>query len=390
MGVDHGATLSLTQSGASLRARYVDQNGARSEYTFAPTSGATAALVSDGVASAGEPHPCVLGVGSVARSPTALVGTAYPNADGVSATVRLSDWGSFVLSARVMPLQVDLAPIGMPTAPVTVTAVSTPSDAPEEGATFPVLVEGTNFWPGYTRVTVARIQRVRNGGAPVDIAPQARLDLDNVLQDKNPFVGPVLVNAARTRLGFTLRVPDMVELARGDQLLLGLRIERLSLGGRPSFGAVATDPSRLQVRGLPELIVRSPGTNLYAVDGTPIDVAVSSSDRYSTVEIASGLTLGVGSAVTTAAVGATPALSAVDLSTLGRFEAVFGPVPEISASVSRATARVFQPARAPVSIEATGPVDVRGTVYLAGMRGGENPNLAQSAGAGRPRGDRAR
>ncbi|MFO0606101.1 MAG: hypothetical protein U0324_23205 [Polyangiales bacterium] len=73
MGVDHGATLSLTQSGASLRARYVDQNGARSEYTFAATTAATAVLVPDGVASAGEPHPCVLGVGSVARSPTALV-----------------------------------------------------------------------------------------------------------------------------------------------------------------------------------------------------------------------------------------------------------------------------------------------------------------------------
>jgi hypothetical protein len=319
-------------------------------------------------------------------STATLIGTASPDAGGVSVTLRLSGWGSYVVSARVPAAQYDFAPIGMPAAPVTVTAVSTPAEGPEEGATFPVLVEGANFWPGFTRVTIARIQRVRNGGAPVDLAPQARADLDGVVQDKNPVVGPVLVDATRTRLGFTLRVPDLTELARGDQLLLGLRIERLSLGGRPAFGAVTTDPSRLQVRGLPELIVRTAGSNLYAVDGTRIDATVSSSERYSTVEVAAGLTLGVGSAVTTAAVGATPALSAVDLSSLGRFEAVFGPVPEIPASVSRTAARVFQPARAPVSIEATGPVDLRGNVYLAGMRGGENPNLAQAAGAGRPGG----
>jgi hypothetical protein len=73
MGVDHGAVLSLTQRGATLHARYVDQNDARSEFDFAPTTGATATLVPGGAAVAGAPHACVRGVGSVLREPTALL-----------------------------------------------------------------------------------------------------------------------------------------------------------------------------------------------------------------------------------------------------------------------------------------------------------------------------
>ena len=73
MGVDRDATLSLTQSGSSLHARFVDQNGARSEYDFAVTTGSTATLTPNGIASSGAPHPCVLGLGSVARGPTALL-----------------------------------------------------------------------------------------------------------------------------------------------------------------------------------------------------------------------------------------------------------------------------------------------------------------------------
>ncbi len=73
MGVDHDAVLSLTQSGSALHARYVDQNAARSEYDFSVTSGVTATLTPNGVASSGAPHPCVLGVGVVARGPTALI-----------------------------------------------------------------------------------------------------------------------------------------------------------------------------------------------------------------------------------------------------------------------------------------------------------------------------
>lgn len=50
IGVEHGAVLSLTQSGATLHARYVDQNNVRSEYDFAQTTGTTAALVPNGSA----------------------------------------------------------------------------------------------------------------------------------------------------------------------------------------------------------------------------------------------------------------------------------------------------------------------------------------------------
>lgn len=73
MGVDRGAALSVTQRGATLHARYVDQNAAVREYDFAQTTGSAATLVPNGVAQDGAPHACVLGVGSVARSPTALI-----------------------------------------------------------------------------------------------------------------------------------------------------------------------------------------------------------------------------------------------------------------------------------------------------------------------------
>ncbi len=72
MGVDRVASLSLTRRGETLHARYVDQNHASSEYDFAPTTGATAALVPGGAAVPGAPHACVLGLGRVAREPTRL------------------------------------------------------------------------------------------------------------------------------------------------------------------------------------------------------------------------------------------------------------------------------------------------------------------------------
>lgn len=72
MGVDHSAVLSITQQGATLHARYVDQNGARREHDFAQTTGTAASLVSNGVAVPGAPHACVLGVGRVAREPTTM------------------------------------------------------------------------------------------------------------------------------------------------------------------------------------------------------------------------------------------------------------------------------------------------------------------------------
>lgn len=73
MGVDRSAALSVTLRGTTLHARYVDQNAAVREYDFAQTTGSAATLVPNGVAQDGAPHACVLGVGSVARYPTALI-----------------------------------------------------------------------------------------------------------------------------------------------------------------------------------------------------------------------------------------------------------------------------------------------------------------------------
>lgn len=72
MGVDHRAVLSITSRGTALHARYIDQNGARSEVDFAPTTDTTATLVPDGATVSGAPHACVRGVGIVAREPTTL------------------------------------------------------------------------------------------------------------------------------------------------------------------------------------------------------------------------------------------------------------------------------------------------------------------------------
>lgn len=239
--------------------------------------------------------------------------------------------------------------------------IRVPLGIEEEGLTLPVLLEGERLHrvdaSGYLRISAAD---------PALNAPNGPLEF-----------GPVFVSQDGTQLGFTLRIKPIETLQSGQNLPVSFRIDGLL------FGPVITDPNMFIIRGLPELIVHQDLTsNLYSIDGTRVDRVINDPGRYSTLVIDNDAVLGIGSEVRNImADGLT-----WNLSTVIGFENAFGRLSWIT-DAQRLTnnVRIFQPANRLVPVDVTGPVNIKGTIYLAGMHGGENPRLDDPIGPGHRR-----
>lgn len=297
----------------------------------------------------------------------------------------------------------------------------------EEGLTLPILIEGENFWPGFTVIE------------PVNPAYAGHF-----------LFGTAVVSADLSQVGVTVRIRPIETLQLGDELPIAFSVKRLEATGTVA-GHADSDPNDFVISGLPELIARADsGNNLYTVDqqallqvdtsyiadlengtvppalrneltshgihlpsnannlleGTDplwfvidgnferyailhegeyltiyknrrIDAMVQQSGRYSTIEVEAGATLGIGRAVSNVTIArtlGTPNTLQWNLSTVQAFEAKFGRLYWVTDAQRQNNAiRFFQPENEPVLLDVTGPVRINGTIYLGGMRGGENP-----------------
>jgi len=243
-----------------------------------------------------------------------------------------------------------------------------PGIAIQEGSTLPVLIEGSGFTGGQVEVEVA--------GGEVESAGVARVATPAELAAITVTGG--MVGSKGNQLGFTLRSDAIPSLNPGEFLRLVFAVQRFA-GGTTPAERFTTAPTAFAIRGLPELIVNPrPGEqqDLFAVDGTPIDTLLSESGRtYSKIHVKSGAVLGIGRALGTARlpIDAGGALMEVDLSSLAKFQEAYGGLPW--AAGKPASSRIFVPFREHVEINVVGTVQIDGTVYLAGMGGGENHEL---------------
>ncbi len=241
-----------------------------------------------------------------------------------------------------------------------ITNISTPVPI-EEGRTLPVLIEGNNFWPGYTRVMVAD--------------PEI---------EQYFSLGTTFMSDDGKQLGFTLRIHPIQTLERNDILPLSFRIERLAQNGFIE-GSIETDPNAFEIIGLPEIIV-SPidpdeSNNLFTVDGQHIDKVLSASDngRYSTLEVKEGAVLGIGLPVSNVEAGGL----SWDLNTVDAFENCYGLLDWVTNEQRTGNSlKFFQPENRLVKFDITGLVQIDGTIYFAGMHGGENPRMDYPSGPG--------
>jgi hypothetical protein len=146
---------------------------------------------------------------------------------------------------------------------------------------------------------------------------------------------------------------------------------------------MVTNANDFVINGLPELIVSpDPSSNLFTIDGQHIDQAISASDRYSTLVVAEGAVLGIGSAVSQVSADG----FGWDLSTVNAFESAFGRLDWVTDAQRTSNSLLFfQPENRLVWLEVTGPVRIDGTVHMAGMHGGENPRLDHPSGPGQAR-----
>ncbi|WP_290652036.1 IPT/TIG domain-containing protein, partial [Aquisalimonas sp.] len=244
--------------------------------------------------------------------------------------------------------------------PVEVTGIEVPVTIIEEGMTLPVLVEGAGFVPGATRVSAAE--------------PAVGQHLE---------FGPVVVSADGAELGFTLRIKPIRTLDRGQTLPVSFRVEILNPSGQTSW-VLETDANQFQINGLPELVVcegeRGNRSDLFTIDGQRIDRAVSQSQRLSTLVVCEGFVLGIGREVEDIEADGI----VWDLSGLAGFEDAFGRLAWVTEQQRRShSVSIFQPEHRLVFFDVTGPVEIRGTIYFSGMRGGENAQVVRARGGGR-------
>jgi hypothetical protein len=75
-GFQSGAVLTLTQSGGTLSAKYVDQNGATSSFEFASTTSTVGTLAPSGQTASGFSGMCVQGPGNAGVYPAVMTATA--------------------------------------------------------------------------------------------------------------------------------------------------------------------------------------------------------------------------------------------------------------------------------------------------------------------------
>lgn len=280
-------------------------------------------------------------------------------------------------------------------APAQVTALHVPpgrdvdpapdAAAIEEGMTVPVVLRGANFWPGHTRILPENFRIESSQGvrpAPAGVEDRLR-------------IATVLVAATGDEAAFTIRSEPIEELGAGETLLADLRVERTTTSGTPVDSTVAPEP--LRIRGLPELIVRPGETDVHTIDGRAVHFWTDQSGRFSTIRVEEGARLGVGRPV-----GSAVAIEGetYDLSTLFRAETHLGrmlwidraasgvPLPDdepitITDSLAfRQSHRLFQPLQSVVRLDVTGPVEVDGEIYFAGMRGGERNFTTPDPGKG--------
>jgi hypothetical protein len=238
----------------------------------------------------------------------------------------------------------------------------------KEGATLPVLIEGNGFSGGQVEVEVASgTVESGSGSRAATAAELATITLTGVM-----------VGSTGNQVGFTLRSDAIPTLNPGELLRLVFAVHRFAGTTTPAESLV-TSPTAFAIQGLAELIVDprpEAQRDLFATDGTPIDALVSETGRtYSKIHVRHGATLGIGRALGSARlpIGANGALMEVDLSSLARFQDVYGGLPW--AAGKPVSSRIFVPFREHVETDVVGTVQIDGTVYLAGMRGGENHEL---------------
>lgn len=265
------------------------------------------------------------------------------NGDYLSGNLKLfSNECEYVITRYIDPA------VPVPLFPLEVTKISTPVNI-EEGLTLPVLIEGKNFWPGYTRVVAA----------------------DPGIAQYLQF-GTVLISKDQKQLGFTLRIHPIPTLGRNAKLPVSFRVERLRSNGSISE-TVVTNPNDFIINGLPEIIVsQNASSNIFTVDGQHIDEVKNYDDsgRYSTVVVEEGSVLGIGSVVSNVGVWQ----ESLNLESVNAFENVFGSLRWVT-DIQRNgnSVKFFQPENRLVRFDVTGPVRINGNLYFAGMHGGENP-----------------
>lgn len=243
-----------------------------------------------------------------------------------------------------------------------VTSIRAPG-AIEEGSTIPVLIQGTNFRSGNSHVW-------------------AHCTTDPTV-DAQLTVGPTLVSADGTQLGFTLHVGTLPQLRAGQTIPVSFTVSTITAKGKP---ASTVEAGPVTVQGLDELSLVKPGGPIYTVDGQHVDRVISDNARYSEIYIARGMTLGIGSLVGVVS-GATEAGGSIDLTSIDAFEAAYGKLPWLTADLRSKypNLRIFQPSNKLITLECTGPVNIQGAVIFSGMRGGENMQMTDPAIQGKAR-----
>ncbi len=248
----------------------------------------------------------------------------------------------------------------------------------KEGRTFPVRVDGLHF-----------------DGAPLTVrVASTSIDGQSVDASRHFTIGPVKVDDKGEHLGFTLNMDAIEILDEGSTMFVSLVIEKLG------YGAVETAPSALRIHGLNELVVSPTSNRLYTADGVRIDhylfeaectqtepcpngspdCAYAETGCYSKIQIRPGATLGIGRPVSQVFLPTGEGFAEhhlVDVATLGDAEALLGRfawIDDVDPTL-RDDGQLFAPLDVGVQLDVTADVEIGGTLYLGGMRGGDKRDL---------------